>query len=307
MIVRSKTGWRFLATAVVATALAVGGLGAAGAALAGGTSAKARSELAAGFKYAAEVQATIRYDGTYTRDTTGTVACGTSAEGATVTAPVRTHETVHFDRTLYFSHITVPVATPDELGKAAAKLGLEPTVTTPGQIKADHSSMELEYTSTEGENEACHATPPATCNWPLLPVPGSAMQAIVSHHNGTVPTYWTISVLGDNSTTGDCPVNDGPDQLSAMLEDAGQLYPPELAEGFPDVTISRGLGGDFHQLRKDPKVKFELNVSVPGAGTHNCSTHLDPEAGTCTDGVTGRAEIELRRLFFYKSKQSYAR
>ncbi|MBS1677438.1 MAG: hypothetical protein JST08_08635 [Actinobacteria bacterium] len=300
---QSKSGRRSVVAGVVVVAL----VAVVAVAFAGGAAAKGRSVLPAGFPYAAEVQATIRYDGTYTRDTAGTVACGTSSEGAAVMAPVHTHETAHFERTLFFSHLTVPVAGPGELGAAAAKLGLEPTVTTPGRIKADHSSMELEYTSTEGENEACHATPPATCYWSLLPVPGSATQAIVAHHNGTVPTYWTISVLGDNSTTGECPVNNGPAQLAALLEDAGRLYPPELAEGFPDVTISRGLGGDFHRLRKDPKVTFELDVSTPAGTTHNCSTHLNPEEGTCTDAVTGRAEVELRRLSLYKSKKTYPR
>ncbi|MBS1881014.1 MAG: hypothetical protein JST31_15995 [Actinobacteria bacterium] len=294
--------------AAVMLALAVIAFAVAAAALAGAAMAsKGGGTLPAGFPYAAEIQATIRYDGTYTRDTTSTVACGTSSEGTTVTAPVRTHETVHFDRTLFFRHITVPVATPGELGRAAAKLGLEPTVTTPGQIRNDHSSMELEYTSTEGENEACRPTAPATCFWSLLPVPSSAMQAIVAHHNGVVPAFWTVSVLGANSTTGDCPVNNGPDQLSALLEDAGQLSPPALAEGFPNVTISHGLSSDFHRLKTQPRVRFEVNLDLPASGSSNCSTNLNPEQGTCTNGVTGRAEVELHRLFFYESKKPYRR
>ena len=305
MTAQTKYGRRRVAAITVAATLGL--VVAAAMALAGGAVAKGRRTLPAGFPYAAEIQATIRYDGTYTRDTAATVPCGTSSDGTTITAPVRTHETVHFDRTLFFSHITVPVASPGELGKAAAKLGLEPTVTTPGRIKDDHSSMELEYTSTENENEACRATPPATCNWPLLPVPDTAMQTIVTHDDGVLPAYWTISVLGENSTTGDCPVNNGTDQLSAMLEDAGNLYPPSLAEGFPDVTISRALGGDFHRLQSHPRVSFTINLSTPAAGPANCSSHLNPEEGSCTNGVTGRAEIELRRLFLYKSKKSYPR
>lgn len=303
---RRRRRWSRAAGIAAIAVLAVIAFALPGAAPAG-AAAKGRDKLPAGFPYAAEIQATINYDATYTRDTTATVSCGTSAEGATVTAPVRTHETVHIDRTLYFSHITVPVATPRELGKAAGRLGLEPTVTTRGVIKNDHSSMELEYTSTEGENEACRPTAPATCYWSLLPVPGSTTQAIVAQNKGTRPTDWLVSVLGDNSTTGDCAVNDGPHQLAALLANARHLYPPALAEGFPDVVISRGLSGDFRRLRDDPREQFELNLSVPEGTTANCSTHLNPEEGTCADGVTGRAEVKLRRLFLYKSKQSYPR
>lgn len=305
MTAQSKYGRRRVAAFTAVATLVL--VATAAAALAGGAAAKGRHTLPAGFPYAAEIQATIRYDGTYTRDTAATVPCGSSADGTTITAPVRTHEVVHFERTLFFSHITVPVASPGELGKAAAKLGLEPTVTTPGQIKDDHSSMELEYTSTENENEACRATAPATCNWPLLPVPGTASQSIGTHDDGVVPVYWTISVLGENSTTGDCPVNNGTDQLSAMLEDAGKLYPPSLAEGFPEVTISRSLGGDFHRLQSHPRASFTINIDTPAGGPANCSSHLNPEEGSCTNGVTGRAEIELRRLFLYKSKHAYPR
>lgn len=268
--------------------------------------AGARTPLPKGFPYAAEIQATIRYDGTYTRDWNASVPCGARADGSEIRVPAHSHLVLHFERTLFFRHITVPVALPSELGKAVARLGLEPEVTTPELVKSDHSVLENEFTATEGENEACHETPVATCFWSLVPLPNSTVTQIFSHDDGAAPAYWTIGVLGNNALTGECPTEEGSKLLSATLENAGGLYPPALLEGFPEVTISRVLGTDFHRLQTHTRSSFQVDVSVPAQGTSNCAS-ASTEAETCTHGVSGRAEIELRRLFLYKSKHAYPR
>jgi hypothetical protein len=277
-------------------------------AIASGASGKAHSsKLPVHFPYAAEIQATIRYDGTYTISHSFSQPCST-AEGGVYRVPVNDHDTLHFERTVYFSHITVPVATPGELGKAAAKLGLEPTVTTPGVIKNDHSTIDLEDQGVEGEGEGCHSVS-VECHWELTPVPSSALEEITTHDDGVMPASWTISVLGYNNPVGpsSCGGSTGTETLSALLEDAGKLYPEELLQTFPEITISRALGGDFHRLQKHETSDFEVAVNMPESGTSNCSTHLEEEVETCTHSVTGRAEVELHRRFLYFSKHTYDR
>lgn len=287
--------WNGLTLALVALLVAVG------TAEAGGP-----STLPPKFPYAAEIQATVHYDGTYSLQRTGYQRCPTG-EGE-VKVATREVETLHIERTATFSHITVPVATAHELGRAAAKLGLEPTITTPGKISQDHSTLDLEDSLVvpNPESEGCAATP-VDCHWDLAAVPGSGLQDLSAGELGDELISWNLNLLGVNKVTGDpCPVAEGQGALSAALASSRNLYPKGLTN-FPEVVISRALGNDFRELRDHQRVSFNPGIQTPGSGMANCATHLSEEEETCTDSVSGRADVELRRLFLYKTKRAYLR
>lgn len=279
---------------------------AAGAVVAHAGAAARRSRLPQGFRYAAEIQAKINYDGTYTINQTGFQRCPTG-EGET---KVHTSEstTLHIERTATFSHITVPVATEAELGKSVSRLGLEPTITTPGKISQDYSSLDVNDSLVvpNPEGEGCR-TEPVVCHWDLRAVPGSGIEEITAHDFGDVVTSWNINLLGANTASGPpCAVGDGTSALTAALANSKKLYPDGLTN-FPEVVISRALGNDFHELLHRPRVTLNPVIDTPTSGTSNCATHLNEEEETCTHAVTGRADVELHRLFFYKTKQAYPR
>ncbi|MBS1890391.1 MAG: hypothetical protein JST59_03805 [Actinobacteria bacterium] len=271
---------------------------------AGSATAKHSSTLPAEFPYAAEISATIEYDGTFSYAVTGFERCGVTQDGQDMNVPSSADETLHFKRTLNFSHITVPVATAKELGAAAGLLGVKPTVTTKGKIEDDHSTMDIAYTVGEGENDLCHDVS-GTCHWELIPLPSSTIESVTAHDNGFLPVSWGISVLGVNTPDGSCPVADGTGQLSAMLNEAGTLY-PEPGENFPEVTISRGVAADFHRLQHAERVSFKVNLNAPVSGTTSCPLSSE-EMESCTDGVKATATVHLHRLFLYKSKHAYPR
>lgn len=289
-----------------ATVLAVA-LAAVGIVAATATAGAARSStLPRGFRYAAEIQAKIHYDGTYKIRQTGFQRCSTG-EGETK-VPTREEATLHIDRVATFSHITVPVALPDELGKAGAKLGLQPTITTPGKISQDHSTLDLEDSLAvpDTESEGCRAEA-VVCHWDLSAAPGSGLQEITAHDLGEKLTTWAINVLGVNRATGPpCAVGEGASELTTVLADAKKLYPEGLTN-FPEVVISTALGNHFHQLLDKPRLSFDPVIDMPESGTANCATHLNEEEETCAHSVTGTARIELHRLFFYETKQAYSR
>jgi len=272
-------------------------------AAAGVAAAKHQSVLPKGFPYAAEIQAKIEYDGTYSFKATGIQPCGVTADGQDINMPASTQDTLHIQRNLFFSHITVPVATPKELGNSVWRLGIKPTVTTKGKIENDRSSMDDQYMTTEAENEECHSVTGA-CHWEVIPLPSSALETFAAHDNGFLPVTWGISVLGVNTVEGQCAVEDGSDELSTLLEDAATLYPPDLDENFPEVILSGGVGEHFHRLQKAEKVHFKVNLAMPVSGPTTCPLTYDGEE-TCTHGVTGTAKVTLRRLFLYRTKQAY--
>lgn len=272
-------------------------------AVAGVASAKRSSTLPKEFPYAAEIQARIEYDGTYSIKTAGYQSCGVTADGHDINKPAGAEDTLHIQRDLYFSHITVPVATPKELGASVWRLGIKPTVTTQGKIEDDHSSMDMEYTTTEGENEECHSVTGA-CHWEVIPLPSSALETFAAHDNGFLPVSWGISVLGVNTVEGQCPVEDGTEEMSTLLEDAGTLYPPDLEEGFPEVILSGNVGEHLHRLQKADKVHFKVNLATPFSGPTTCPLNAEEEE-SCTHGVTGTAIVTLHRLSLYRTKQAY--
>ncbi|MBS1883061.1 MAG: hypothetical protein JSS97_08915 [Actinobacteria bacterium] len=295
------TGRKALGAAVaVMVALAAVGVVAASA-------GAARSHiLPQGFRYAAEIKAKVTYDGTYKIHQAGFQRCSTG-EGET---KVPTHEeaTLHIDRVATFSHITVPVALPDELGKAVAKLGLQPTITTPGKISQDHSTLDIEDSLAvpNTESEGCRAET-VVCHWDLSAAPGSGLEEITAHDLGDKLTTWAINVLGVNRVTGPpCAVGEGGGELSTVLADSKKLYPEGLTN-FPEVVISTALGNHFHQLLDKPRLSFNPVINTPESGSANCATHLNEEEESCTNSVTGTTAIELHRLFFYKTKQAYSR
>lgn len=289
----------------IAVGLAVVGLTVAGVAVA--TAGAARSQtLPAGFRYAAEIQAKVHYDGTYSISKTGYQRCPTG-EGETKVA-TREQTTLQIDRLATFSHITVPVAGPGELGKAVAKLGLQPTITTPGKISLDDSTLDIDDSLAvpNPESEGCR-TESVVCHWDLSAVPGSGVQEITAHDLGDQVVSWDINLLGVNRANGPpCALGDGDSALSAALANSRKLYPKGLTN-FPEVVISRALGNDFHRLLTKDRIGFDPKIATPASGTANCATHLNEEEETCTHSVTGTASVELHRLFFYRTKQDYPR
>ncbi|MBS1888281.1 MAG: hypothetical protein JSU06_13945 [Actinobacteria bacterium] len=275
------------------------------AVVAGSAAAKHSSVLPKEFPYAAEIQATIEYDGTYTYADTGFERCGVTADGHEVNISGGARDTLHFQRTLYFSHITVPVATAKELGAAAGRLTVKPTVTTKGKVEHDHSTLDTQYTVAEGENDACHAIS-GSCHWELIPLPSSIVETVVAQDNGFLPRSWTISVLGVNTPDGSCAVADGTQLMTAMLSEAGRLYPADLNENFPEVTISTGAGEEFHRLQHAETVRFKVNLDTPVSGSTTCPLTSE-EMESCTHGVTGTAKVKLHRIFLYRTKQAYQR
>lgn len=278
-----------------AVGIVVGAAGAAGS-----------STLPQGFRYAAEIQATVHYDGAYSIHQTGYQRCPTG-EGETK-VPTREDETLHIARTATFSHITVPVATPHELGKAAAKLGLKPTITTPGKISQDYSTLDIEDSLVvpNPEAEGCK-TESVNCHWDLRAAPGSGIEEIAAHDFGDQVFSWDINLLGVNQESGEpCSISSGSDALTGALANSRKLYPNGLTN-FPEVVVSRALGGDFHKLLHQSRVGFNPPINAPASGASNCSVSLSEEAGICSHSVTGTADVQLHRLFFYKTKQAYPR
>lgn len=109
-----------------------------------------------------------------------------------------------------------------------------------------------------------------------------------------------------NTTEGSCPVAEGTDQLSAMLEESGSLYPADLGESFPEVTIDSAAREEFHRLRHAADVSFKVDLATPPSGSTSCPLENE-ETESCTDGVTGTATVTLHRLVLYRSKRAYER
>jgi hypothetical protein len=256
-----------------------------------------------GFAYAAEIQATIRYDGTYQRSSETDVPCSNGETEVTLASTEA--QTLHFDRTVYFSHITVPVVKLQELGMASARLGLSPTVTSPGKFRSDRSTMDFEANLPVGDptSEGCH-TQKVDCHWGVQGVPAGSFQTIASRGNGFLPISWFISVLGTNSFSGeDCPVATGAQELDTQLHQADTLFTAIDVGGFPEVAIDRDKLGDFRELKQRANVSFAQDLS--GGSNTNCSGE---EASTaCAQSVTGTARIKLRRIRLYRTKRAYAK
>jgi hypothetical protein len=256
-----------------------------------------------GFAYAAEIQATIKYDGTYRRSSETDTPCGDGVNE--VTLAESDTEVLHFDRTVYFSHITVPVVTFSQLGRAAAHLGLSPTVTSPGKFRTDRSTMDLEMTVPIGDpvSEGCH-TQKIDCHWGVQGAPVGSFQTIGSRGNGFLPTSWFIGVLGTNSfIEEDCPIATGAEELDTQLHNADTLFTAIDVGSFPEVAIDPDKLGDFRELDHRTRVSFVQDLS--GGSNTDCSGQ---EATTkCSQSVIGTARIELHRIAFYRTKRAYSK
>jgi hypothetical protein len=259
--------------------------------------------LPKGFAYAAEIQATINYDGTYHRGSETDVPCSDGVNEVTL-ASTET-DTLHFDRTVYFSHITVPVVKLGELGKAAARLGLSPTATSPGKFRSDRSTMDFEANLPDGDpaSEGCH-TKPVNCHWGVQGAPVGSFQTISSRGDGFLPISWFISVLGTNSfIEEDCPIATGTEELDTQLHQADTLYTTIDVGSFPEVAIDRDKLGDFRELRHRTTVSFVQDLS----GGSNTDCRGEEGATRCAQSVTGTARIKLRRIGLYRTKRAYAK
>ena len=224
--------------------------------------------LPKGFPYAAEISATIHYDGTYRRASETDIPC---SDGENETTLNETEvDTLHFSRTVFFSHITVPVVNPRALGASAARLALRPTATSTGKIRSDRSTMDFEGSLPIGDpvSEGCH-TSKVTCHWDLQGAPDGVSQTIVSRSNGFLPESWFVNVLGSNSFLEDEAGATGEEELSEQLNDAATLYLPiDDESGFPEVAINSQKLVDFDVLRDHEDVTFQQHL-LGGTGTES--------------------------------------
>jgi len=258
--------------------------------------------LPRGFPYAAEISATIHYDGTYRRESQTDVPCNNGEDETTLNETET--DTLHFKRTVFFSHITVPIVKPRELGASVAKLALSPTITSPGKIRSDESTMDYVAALPTGDavSEGCH-TANVTCHWGIQGGPEGVSQTIVSRTNGFLPENWFINALGSNFfIEDDCPVATGTEELTTQLHYADTLYTSIDDEpGFPEVAIDPQKLGDFTALRNHQNVPFVQPLT--GGSNTNCSGQEGTR--TCSQSVSGEAKITLHRIAFYRTKHPY--
>ncbi|MCW2988077.1 MAG: hypothetical protein JWM24_1015 [Solirubrobacterales bacterium] len=260
--------------------------------------------LPKGFPYAAEIRATIEYDGTYQRNSVTDIPCNNGENETTLNGSEA--DTLHFKRTIIFSHITVPIAKPRELGASTAKLALSPTITSSGKLRSDRSTMDFKGALAIGDavGEGCHTTN-VTCHWEVQGAPAGVSQQLVSRTNGFLPEAWYINALGTNAfIEEECPVATGGEELDTQLHQAATLYLQTDDEpGFPEVAIDPKKLGDFHQLLHRQNLSFTQHID--GGSNTNCAGEEGTK--TCSQSVSGSAKITLHRIAFYRTKHVYLR
>jgi hypothetical protein len=270
--------------------LAVLCVAAAGASAAPAALAKGR--IPQHFAYAAEVRVTVTYDATFTRDSVFDEPCG-DANGDTIDQQYPAHEQEHLDRTIVFRHITVPVVAPSELGKAAKRLALKPTITDPGTVQSDGSTYDLsgDLISDDGcPGTTTHYDCPGTVtNLPKI------ASLLISGGDGFDAELYEIPVAGDEVADPlSCDALEENDIPTMLGIDAKQAHP-----GWGAVVLHSGLNPRLYALRTKPEVTW----SVPVNGADPC----DGDAVSCTQTVTGSAHIAIQRLFRYFTRHSYAK
>lgn len=278
------------ALAFLATAAAVAAVAASAAA----------DVIPKGFPYAAEIQVRVEYDGTYHRESETDIPCN-DGENEVTLAGTETDD-LHIERTVYFRHITVPVVKRGELGPAFGFLEVEPTVTTPGEFRDDRSTMDVKAAVLGDPATGCHTTE-IPCHWNVQAAPRSGLQMFEWRGGGFLPISWDISILGTNFFTeeGCATGTGGAEELDTMLHRAGTLYTTLDLGNFPEVAIDRNQLGDFRELVHRRQVSFVQRL--PSGLNTLCAGEEGTK--TCTQGVSGRAKIFIKRLFLYRTKKEY--
>src|SRR5437763_7042838 len=168
------------------------------AGLVGTPAAPARGTIPKGFAYAAEARVTVIYDGDYQRDTVQLgVPCNNGDQPSTRALDSR--EIYQLKRTVLFRHITVPVVPPGALGRAARRLALRPTITTPGRVASEHSGYSLTGSVLPDGETSC-ATTPYSCSGTIAST-GGLTEVVALADRGFLPNLYELSIAGNQAAT----------------------------------------------------------------------------------------------------------
>jgi hypothetical protein len=264
-------------------------------ALWGASAAGAGGRIPKHFAYAAEIRVTLYvHYAKFSREETYKTVC-TDGNGVNHTLTKSANEADDIGRTVVFKHITVPIVSPSQLGKAAARLALHPTVTDPGRVTSDHSTYQL-----SGKYEIDTGCPgslvPYDCRGTLHDQGGLSSE-MLSTVDGFRPDYFYLGYLGVEQARPDS-CSDGEEQIADMIGiDAGQASKGTWGH----ITLSGPFSKhDFYVLAHRRDYQFAENLS------HNAPC---PRTGqsSCTQSVEGTAEVKLHVLFYYYTKRSYAK
>jgi hypothetical protein len=272
-------------------------LGLALAALVASPAAYGRGTIPKGYAYAAEARVTVVYDGVYQRDTDQLgVPCNNGDQTSVAELPSR--EIYVLKRTVLFRHITVPVVPPGALGRAARRLALRPTITTPGTVTSELSGYSLTGSLLPNGESSC-ATAPYSCKGSIANT-GGLTEVVSLGDRGFLPNLYELSIAGNQvANPVSCDAGGVNDVLQQLTTDAA--FGTRNGEGFGLVVVQRGLAASFDALRR--RSSFTISDRVRLHNPPSCQM----SGVTCSQEAFGTARVVLKRLFLYRTKRSYAK
>src|SRR5436305_7995617 len=249
------------------------------------------------FAYAAEARVTVVYDGDYQRDTVQLgVPCNNGDQSSA--RELDSREIYQLKRTVLFKHITVPVVPPGVLGRAARRLALRPTITTPGSVTSEHSGYSLTGTVLPDGESSC-ATAPYSCSGSIANT-GGLTEVVSLGDRGFLPNLYELSIAGNQAAApASCNAGGVNDVLQQLTTDAA--FGTRNGEEFGPVVVHRGLAASFDALRR--RSSFTISDRVRLQNPPSCQM----PGVTCSQQAFGTAHVVLRRLFLYRTKRSYAK
>lgn len=256
-----------------------------------------RGTIPKGFAYAAEARVTVVYDADYQRDTVQLgVPCANGDQTATADLPGR--EIYLLKRTVLFRHITVPVVPPGALGRAARRLALRPTITTPGTVTSEHSGYSLTGSVLPNGESSC-ATAPYDCSGSIANT-GGLTEVVGLAGRGFLPNLYELSIAGNQAAApASCDAGGVNDVLQQLTTDAA--FGTRNGDGFGLVVVHKGLAASFDALRR--RSSFTISDRVRLQNPPSCQM----PGVTCSQQAYGTAHVVLKRLFLYRTKRSYAK
>jgi hypothetical protein len=202
-----------------------------------------------------------------------------------------------------FRHITVPVVSRAELGKAAKRLALKPTITDPGRVTSEKSAYDLSGSSVTDNNPCPQVISDYECRGAVTNI-SPLSSALISTDGGFDPEVFQLSVrtVQDGSPAGCDAIGDS-DLVANLDIAAAGAYPGSGGGGdWGVVTVHTGLRPRFYALLDKRKVEFTepIGPAVP------CAAPQFPE-DRCKQTITGTAHIVMQRLLLHRTKKRYAK
>jgi hypothetical protein len=263
--------------------------------------ALAKGVLPKGFAYAAEIKAVVEYEGTYRRETTADVPCTEGEEALTADLPESEEYVLH--RAVTFPHITVPVVSGAELGRAKRRLEIPATVTTPGRASDEYSRYSMFGAVFVDAERSCQEEH-YECTGVIQNV-GGLSYVSQSNDDGLDPRQVELDVEGvQRATPNTCATPDGgmlfQNVMASLDLDAATATPSvDVARGFGLVDLQSTFRRYLYELRDRGTVEFrepvegDLSCAAPGVG--------------CSQAESGEARVSLHRLFLYRTRRAYRR